>query len=403
MSQTALPQLDIDDPETADDPYPLYHELRATCPVGRSEFRGGFWYLSDYEFVRAAFRTPELMSSAQVRVPYIEDPNGKEIPLQLDGAEHAKWRSILDPLFSLRRVENHRDVIRAQAVELLEDFVAAGEGDIVQSFTIPYPSRIFCLLMGLPAKRLDQYLSWNRDLSKGTSMTDREAAVAGFVAAKESVRQVFAELKEERLRDGFRDDVVSALLQSEVDGRLITDDEYHNICVLLFIAGLETVTATLGNFMWFLAAHPDHRRRLVADPSLVPSAVEELLRFESIVNPGRVVATDTTRFGDQPLRAGDRVVLLTGSAGRDEKIFENPDEVDFERSPNRHLAFGGGPHRCLGSHLARLELRTALEEVCRLLPEFHVTPGARPVRGLGQQKSMETLHLTVGAGPKEDA
>jgi len=388
----------IDDPAIAADPYPTYAELRASCPVGHTETRGGFFYVSDYESVRHVFRTPALFSNAQIKVPYIDEE--PEIPLQLDGEEHAGWRSMLDPQFSMTRMETYRPVIEAEARALMEAAVVAGQVEFASAFTIPFPSRIFCLIMGLPASSLDEYLNLQRDLSNVAAtarhdVDNRAAAMASYKRAREAVHRIFAELKQERLDRGMRDDVVSALLQAEVDGHTLTDEQFHNVCVLLFSAGLETVTATLGNFFWYLAEHPEHWQRLVEDRALIPKAVEELLRFESIVSPGRLVVAETELAGTK-LCPGDRLMLLTGSAGRDEAVFDAPDVVDFERSPNRHLAFGGGPHRCLGSHLARMELRIALETAAELMPKFTLTPGARVVRTLGQIKAFDVLPLTIG-------
>jgi cytochrome P450 len=278
----------------------------------------------------------------------------------------------------------------------------AGQCDFASAFTIPFPSRIFCLIMGLPPTSLDRYLNLQRDISniaatRRRNVDDRPLALENYQRARAAVREIFVELKEDRLAHGFGDDVVSELLQLQVDGRPITDDEFHNVCVLLFTAGLETVTATLGNFFWYLAEHQEQWQRLIGEPSLIPRAAEELLRYESVVSAGRLVMTDT-ELGGQLLCPGDRLMFMTGAAGRDEHVFDQPDEVDFERSPNRHLAFGAGPHRCLGSHLARMELRIALEEATRLLPAFGLTPGQSPVRTLGQIKAFDVLPLSIGDG-----
>ncbi|MCU1373489.1 MAG: cytochrome, partial [Actinomycetia bacterium] len=309
-------------------------------------------------------------------------------------------RTLLDPLFSMTRMETYHDVIRAEARGLLEEFVAAGGGDLAPAFTIPFPSRIFCLIMGLPAASLDEYLNLQRDISNVAATTrhdvdDRARAMEAYMRARDGVHKIFEELREQRFAEGMEDDVVSFLLTAEVDGRKLTLEEFHNVCVLLFSAGLETVTATLGNYFWWFAENPDQWKRIVEDPTLIPKAVEELLRFESVVSTGRVVAAET-ELGGTKLCPGDRVMLLTGAADRDPAAFEDPDVVDFERSPNRHLAFGGGPHRCLGSHLARMELRIALEEAVRLMPDFHLTPGAAVVRTLGQIKAFDVLPITVG-------
>jgi len=391
-------QFDLDDPAIAADPYPTYAKFRAQCPVGHTDTREGYWYVMGYESTRAAFRMPTEFSSAQIKIPYIDDP--PEIPLQLDGVEHAHWRAMLDPMFSMARIDGYRPAIEAEAAELMQKAVAAGECDFAPAFTIPFPSRIFCLIMGLPASSLDEYLNLQRDISNvaATSRSDfgdRATAMEKYHRALAAVHRIFAELKVERLREGMRDDVVSRLLTEEVDGRKLTDVEFHNVCVLLFSAGLETITATLGNIFWYLAEHPEQWQQLVEQPALIPKAVEEFLRYESVVSLGRVVTTETEFYGQQ-LCPGDRLMLVTGAADRDPEMFEHPDEVDFERSPNRHLAFGGGPHRCLGSHLARLELRTALEEAVRVMPTFKLTPGKQVVRTLGQIKAFDVLPLTIG-------
>jgi cytochrome P450 len=384
---------DLDAPEIKDDPYSKYAELRRTCPVGFTGTRGGYWYISDYESVRAAFRNPEVFSSREIKIPYLEDPD--EIPLQLDGSAHARWREILDPLFTLNRIEGYRNLAQNECGTLISDFAAAGGGDFVQAFTVPFPSRIFCIIMGLEPAELDDYLVWQRALADvHNAPADRDAVLRRYSEAREEVHKVFARIREDRLRGGFRDDIVSALLTAQLDGRPVTEDEYHNVCVLLFAAGLETVTATLGNIIWWLAEHPKERQRLIDDSSLISKAVEEFLRYESIVATGRVVTQDT-ELGGQQLSPGDRVMLLTGSADRDEAVFDRPDEVIFNRSPNRHLAFGGGPHRCLGSHLARMELRIAVEEILRAMPDFEITPGAEVVRSMGTIKNFDALPLTL--------
>lgn len=391
-------EFDIDDPALAADPYPKFAELRATCPVGHTDKREGYWYVSRYEDVKQVFRAPTAFSNSQIKVPYVDEE--PEIPVQLDGEEHAKWRALLDPLFSLTRLESrYSGLIRDEARRLISAAAEAGEVDFATSFTIPFPSRIFCIIMGLHPTSLDRYLMLQRDIANVAATNrdkdDRAAVLAKYKAARDGVHQIFDELRDERLAGELGDDVVGTLLATEIDGRPVSAEEYHNICVLLFTAGLETVTATLGNMFWYFAEHQDHWQQLRENPALIPSAVEELLRFESVVAPGRLV-TEEFDLGGQHLCPGERVMLLTGSAGRDETIFDGPDEVKLDRSPNRHLAFGLGPHRCLGSHLARMELRTALETAVELMPEFKLAPGQRVVRTLGQIKAFDVLPLAIG-------
>ena len=196
-----------------------------------------------------------------------------------------------------------------------------------------------------------------------------------------------------------RDDLITRFVGAEVDGHRLSDDDIVDICFLFLIAGLDTVTATLTCNVAYLAQHPEHRRELAEDPSLIPAAVEELMRWESPV-PGvaRVLARDTEVAGAQ-LRAGTRVTVLIGSANTDEGEFDRADTVDFHREANRHLAFGGGIHRCLGSHLARLELRVAMEELQRRIPDYELAPGTtlEYTEGL---RAVEHLPLVFTPGPR---
>jgi cytochrome P450 len=173
-----------------------------------------------------------------------------------------------------------------------------------------------------------------------------------------------------------KDDLMTLLINSEIEGRPLTHEELMGTCHLLFIAGLDTVTDSLSCFYAFLATHPEHRRRLVEDPDTIPSAIEEMLRYESPVTMvlPRVV-TQETELSGCPVHPGDKIIALLGSANNDESVVDNPEEVDFDRTGIRHYAFGGGVHRCLGSNLARLELRVSLREWHRRIPEYHIADG----------------------------
>ncbi|WP_241756233.1 cytochrome P450 [Actinomadura sp. RB99] len=210
-----------------------------------------------------------------------------------------------------------------------------------------------------------------------------------------SVAALFKELIAERRRDP-RDDVVSAALAFEPDGRPVTDDELLQLCTLLFLAGLDTVAAQLSYSFWHLARHDADRARITADPGIVPDAVEELLRAYSLVLPARKRVTDAASHGC-PMGAGDMVMLPLAMANRDPRAFPDPRTVDFDRTPNRHIAFGAGPHRCLGSHLARLELRVAVEEWHRRIPHYRVPDGARPTEHASLVLGLDTLPLAWGS------
>jgi len=383
------------------DPYPVYEQMRSKCPVGWSDRRAGFWYLTRFADVRAALQDPDTFSSVHTRIPYIEDPLGGEIPLNTDPPLHALYRRVLAAPFSQVAVRRHEPKLRSFARRLLEDIARQERTEFITSFAVPYPSSMFCFLMDVPESELGTFLQWKDDIfvdrrpSESAPAQRPEQALAAFTAAKLRIRDYYLELYQQR-RGGDGDDLVTYLSTAVADGgRPLSTDEVIGILSLLFIAGLDTVTSTIGLMMAYLAGHPEKRRELVERPGLIPSAVEELLRFESIVATGRLITRDCEVAGT-PMKAGDRIMLMMGAADRDPAKFPDPDEVDFTRSPNPHLAFGGGPHRCLGSHLARLELTIALEEILRAMPDFHITPGHDVLSHVGEIRGVDELPLTIG-------
>ena len=189
--------------------------------------------------------------------------------------------------------------------------------------------------------------------------------------------------------------MVSALLQCQIDGRALSDEELLNILSLLTAASLDTTASALANMVAWLAANPERRDELVADPSLLPSAIEELLRWDQMTHNGRLVTRAVEMHG-VTMRPGDRVMMLNAAGGRDPRVFDDPETVDFDRANNRHLAFGAGPHRCLGIHLARMALRVALEEWHRAVPRYSIRSGATPTRRLKQLRAVTALPLVVG-------
>jgi cytochrome P450 len=280
--------------------------------------------------------------------------------------------------------------IRRTCADLVAGLAAAGRCELLGDFAVPFPTTIFVGLLGLPASEVHRFAAWNHALLHAHDRPEVRAEAKAAIAAylDELVARRIGEARPRgdggcppdkggvsRQGKPGDDDLFAVLAAAQVDGRPLSTDEIFDYAFLLFIAGLDTVTAALGFSFAYLARHPDHRRQLVADPGLVPGAVEELLRAHSIVNPARTVTTDTD-FAGVGLRAGDRVLVSTVLANRDPAEFDEPGRVDFRRSANRHVAFGAGPHRCLGSHLARAELRIALEEFHRRIPDYRIADGA---------------------------
>lgn len=361
------------DPGAADAPQEAYREIRQQCPVARVPGPAGNQtvYLAKYEDVLWALKHPEVFSSAAGAVDIGQDH--PLIPLQVDPPEHAQYRRLLDPEFSPKRMRELEPDVRVLVNQLIDGFIDRGECEFHEDFATPLPSTIFLRLMGLPQSDLATFLQWRDDtIRPDTDDLDEAARIRAAVGPK--ITAYFTEQLAAR-RANPDDGLLTRIEHGEVEGRPLTQDEKLGTCHLFLLGGLDTVTATLDCMLAYLARHPDERARLVADPALVDGAVEELLRTESPVTMvPRTVAIDTT-IGGVEIKAGDGCALLLGAANGDEHEFEAADVVDFERSANRHLAFGGGPHRCLGSHFARLELRVALEEFHRRIPDYRIKEG----------------------------
>jgi cytochrome P450 len=344
------------------------------CPVAKLDDADGLVVLTRYEDVHEAFRKTEVFSSDMEAVSIGQDR--PLIPLQIDPPEHAKYRRLLDPHFSPKQVATLEDDARTLVRELVDRFADRGECDLHAEFTEPLPSTIFLALMGLPQSDLPEFLKWKDAIVRpDVDPGDLEAADQARKDAGKAIYAYFDAAIDERLK-APDDGLFSRLLTSEVEGRTLSREEILDITYLLLLGGLDTVTATLDcSFAW-LAQNPDARRGLGSDAAHTATVVEELLRHQTPVTMViRIAAQDTTVNGVD-LHKGDHVTLLIGASNADGAEFDDPDQVSFERGANRHLAFGGGPHRCLGSHLARLELRVALEEFHQRIPDYSIAPGA---------------------------
>jgi cytochrome P450 len=393
-------RVNLFDPGTAVDPQPFYAELRARCPVARSTFNDAP-VLSRYEDVAWGLRHPELFSSEMEKQMALGTERPM-IPQQIDPPAQTRYRRLLDPHFSRRKMEPLAPAIRSQANALIDRFQARGECEFDAEFAVPLPCGAFLSLLGLPHSDLELFLQIKDDIirpqkKKGVPLIP--VAEANRIRA-EAGRQLYAyfEAAIDERRALPREDLVSSLVHAEIDGERLLRTEILDICFLLLLAGLDTVTSTLGCSVAYLASHPEQRRRLVADPALIPGAVEELLRWETpVTGVPRVCRQDLTLRGVE-IKKGELVTFLLGAANTDDGHFPDAQAVDFERERNIHLAFGAGPHRCLGSHLARMELRVALEEWHRRIPDYRIKPGETPRYSLGIREVMY-LPLVWGVGP----
>lgn len=352
-------------PEFLADPFEAYRKLRDERVIW-SPNHGGYWILTRAEDIRAAYQQPELFSSSATGIPAHVSRKEKLYPLELDPPEHTAYRRVIAPLFAPKAVTARTAAIDETAQVLIDEIAPRGRAEFIEDFAGPFPTRIFTNILGLPVDEAPKFVAWNNKLLHSQDQPElrREAGI--------EINGYLGELIEAR-RSEPRDDVVSVLLESEIDGRPIENDEIQNLCFLLFIAGLDTVTAALSWTFRFLALNPEHRRQIVEDPAVIPGAVEELLRVHSFVNPARTLNHDAEFAGVQ-MKAGERILLATAMVAQDPDEFPDEAIVRFDRPANRHMAFGAGPHRCAGSHLARDELTTALQLWHAAIPDYELDP-----------------------------
>jgi cytochrome P450 len=377
----AAPTLNWDpyDVELDDEPYAAWARLRDHAPVYRND-RYDFWALSRFADVEAAHKDPLTFSSARGTVleNMGNDMSALGMMIFLDPPAHTRLRSFVSRALTPRRVAALEERVRALCAELLDPLVGTGHFDYVQAFAAQLPSRVISSLVGVPPEDQEE----QRRLVDALFHIEPEVGTMNESAAAAGLALItyLGELVEQRMASP-RDDMVSDLIRAEItddegNARRLTADECTRFALLLYSAGTETVAKLLGNAAVVLAQHPAQRADLVAQPELIANAVEELLRFEA---PSPVQGRWTTR--DVSLHGVDipqdsKVLLLTGSAGRDERAFSDPDRFDVRRTISHHLSFGYGVHFCVGAALARLEGRIALEETLKRFPTWDVDPRA---------------------------
>ncbi|MEN8160514.1 MAG: cytochrome P450, partial [Myxococcota bacterium] len=280
----------------------------------------------------------------------------------------------------------------------IDAFVERGECEFDQEFAVPLPCTAFLSLMGLPQSELPRFLRIKDMIIRPQTLLERPTPERMQEMRKQAGQDIYSYfggvIDERTKRPGT--DMVSYLLETEIDGNRLSREDILDVSFLLILAGLDTVTATLGCNVAYLAANPEQRRLLVAQPALIPGAVEELLRWETPVTAVPRVVKQEVEVHGVKLEKGQLVTLLLGASNVDENEFAEPESVDFERERNKHLAFGGGAHRCLGSHLARLELQVAMEVWHERIPEYRIKPGETPRYSPGIRE-VQYLPLVWGA------
>ena len=349
----------------------MYAERAARCPVER--IRDDFVVLLRMDDILYVNKHHDVEQASK----YLGSSR-PAIPLGLDGAEHRKYRRLLDPVFTAKRVAPLADQVRTLADELIDGFVDDGTVDAHQRWCEPLPSTIFLSILGLPVSDLDDFLHF-KSLTLGNEFATLpfEEAMARREEAVVWIHDYFNRLLDGRMSAADPgDDLLGWLLTTEVEGERLPREDLLDILGLLMIAGLDTVAASLACFLSYLARHPEDRRLLVRDPQRWPSAIEELMRYESpVTDGGRIALADLELPSGEHVAAGTYMAISWHAANLDPAAFDDPLTVDFERAPNPHIGFASGFHRCLGSHLARMEMHVALDAWHRRIPDYEVTPG----------------------------
>jgi hypothetical protein len=358
-----------------DDPFPIWDELRQTCPVAHTDRRGSTWLPTTYKDVVELAHDIEHFSSLDITViPFTgEEPEEPVLPygvppISADPPLHTFTRRLLLPWFSHRKVESYEAMTRELCASLVEGFVADGRADAASDYAQQIPVRVIAAILGVPAELSDTFTGWVRAVLEFAD--DEEVRREGTIGL---IEYFVSELERRKKHPG--DDLMSALLQTEVDGQPIEDSIVLGVSALTLIAGVDTTWSAIGSSLWHLATHPEDAKTLATDPEAMPLAVEELLRAYSPVTMARVVTSDI-EFQGCPMKAEEKVLMNFPAANRDPAAFENPETVILDRAHNRHVAFGSGIHRCAGSNLARMELRVAIEEWLKRIPEFRIEDGA---------------------------
>lgn len=357
---------DHHDPAWVNDPFPIWDDLRQRCPVAHTDrYNEGAWLPTRYEDLSTIAHNPTVFSSGHSGATAGGTrPRAKFPPIHLDPPEHAEIRRALLPFFSPKRIEAWRPAIEAHCRQLANELRDRTDVDAAADYAAHIPAAAIAAILGIPAADGDRFRGWIHALELGDNDPDlRDTMVA-------EMSDYFGAHIDDRIANGG-DDLIAHTLSIEIDGQRLDKETIQRILILQLIAGIDTTWGVLGASLWHLATHPADRERLVAEPDLLPNAVEEFLRAFASVSLWRTV-TEPTSIGDTQIQPGDTIMMAFPAACRDPEVFEAADEVKIDRARNRHVAFGAGIHRCLGSNLARLELTTALQVWLQLVPNFEL-------------------------------
>jgi cytochrome P450 len=344
-----------------------FTDLRHKCPVAWTEDFGGFWALLKHADITTACKSPGIFSSApQFTVPHL-DLGFPWLPLQSDPPDHQNYKAPLLPFLSKPKITELVPRLRQIALDLLEPLRNRDSFDASTDFAQPFAGEALCLALRVPESMWAEFRRWTWSIAQ--AMTDANLQL--LLDVSNAISDYVTE-ESERRKKNPGDDLMSALLEARVDGEQLTQTQLHGYYMLLTSAGHDTSANSLGHALIHLASHPEHRARLIADPSLTPGAVDEIIRFYGpLIGLGRRAVEDV-EVGGRTIRAGDQVALVWASAARDEDQFERANEFILDRPPTRNVSFGLGTHYCIGAELGRAQIRVAIDEFLKAFPDFHV-------------------------------
>ncbi len=357
------------------DPFPAFAWMREHAPAYFDE-ESGVWGISRYDDVKEISKDPETFSSAGGIRP---DSDALPMMIDFDAPEHVRRRRLVSEGFTPVRIRESEAAIRAICDEIIDGVCETGKADFVRDIAAPLPMIVIGNMLGVAPEDRATLLRWSDDMLKALGAPDPSAMEVATQAAAEYATYI-AEVADDRRRSGKADDLIGTLVHAEIDGDRLDESSVLYESLLILIGGDETTRHVISGGMYELLRHPDQRSRLAADRSLLPSAVEEMLRWVSpIKNMARRMTRDVELHG-QRLRAGQKLLLLYPSANRDERAFADPDRFDIARSPNDHVAFGFGAHFCLGNRLARMELNVMFDRLLERLPDLELATDEEPPR-----------------------
>lgn len=391
---------DVMDPDYAKDPSPMWQEMRDRCPIAHTTRWGGAWLPTKYDDVRDMARAAPTLSNRspgvippapemrEILIQEVKEFGSELPPISSDAPEHKPFKQLILPLFSPKAVEDYKVYTEELSHKLIDGFIAKGEVDAAVEYAQQIPPRVIAYIIGIDQSRSDEFVEWVRGIIE-LGQTDPEVRMK----YRRLIRDFFQEMIEER-RENPRDDAISKLMASEVNGEKLSDYTVVGVCFLLLVAGIDTTWSSIGSALYHFGTHEDDRKRMYAEPELFPTAIEELLRFYSPVVMARRV-TDEISFGDADMVPGDKVIMNFPAANRDPEVFENAEEVVLERERNRHIAFGVGIHRCAGSNLARMEMDVALRIWFERIGDFEATDPENVGWTAGQVRGPRTIKMRI--------